>query len=331
MKKAVFYSKKEGYVECSLCPHNCKIKKGKSGNCKSRKNIDGELNSLVYGKVTTAAIDPIEKKPLYHFYPGSKILSFGTTGCNLHCKHCQNSATSQVYPDEFPNEDITPEELIEIAKRKGCKSIAATYNEPTIFYEFMLDTFKLAKKEKIKTVAVSNGFINPEPLKELLPYLDAVNIDLKAFNEEFYKKICGAKLRNILETLKTINKSETHLEITNLIIPTLNDKEEDIKKMCGWIKENLSKDVPLHLSAYYPSYKLDIGPTSEKILLKARDIAKRYLDYVYTGNLRTEDGETTSCPECSKVLIKRKGYMILENNIKDSRCKYCSCKIKGFF
>ena len=325
------YKNKKELVQCNLCPRNCVIKEGEIGNCGVRKNIDGKLYSLVYGRAVSVAVDPIEKKPLFHFMPSTKILSWGTIGCNLHCKHCQNWTTSQAKAGEYPDSELMPKDLIKAAADANCKSIAATYNEPTVFYEYMLDTFKLAKKKNIKTVAVTNGFINEKPLKDLLPYLDAVNVDLKAFNDKFYKEISSASLEPVLNTLKIINKSKTWLEVTNLIIPTLNDNLNEIKKMCEWVKENLGSKVPLHFSAFYPCYRLDNLPlTSKDILVKASSIAKKVgLKYVYMGNVRAEDGETTFCPKCKKALIRREGFFVTENNIENSKCKYCEEKIDG--
>jgi len=333
MQEARYYQKKNNYVQCSLCPRNCVIKNNEVGNCGVRKNIKGKLYSLVYGKAVSVAVDPIEKKPLFHFMPSSKILSWGTAGCNLHCKHCQNWTTSQAKPEDYPGRELMPADLIKTAIDNNCHSISATYNEPTVFYEYMYDTFKLAKKKNLKTVAVTNGFINEKPLRDLLPYLDAVNVDLKSFNDKFYRDISGGFLKPILDTLKIINKSKTWLEVTNLIIPTLNDNIKDIKKMCEWIKKNLGAEVPLHFSAFYPCYKLDyLPPTSESILIKANNIAKKVgLKYVYMGNVRTQDGETTFCPKCKKALIKRKGFFVTENNVEKSKCKFCKEKIDGVF
>ena len=334
MFEAKYYTKKnKNLVQCNLCPRNCIIKNNEAGNCGVRKNIDGKLYSLVYGRAVSVAVDPIEKKPLFHFLPGSKILSWGTVGCNLHCRQCQNWTTSQARPGEYPDTELMPKDLIKAAIENNCESIAATYNEPTIFYEYMLDTFKLAKKNKINTAAVTNGFINEKPLKELLPYLDTVNVDLKSFNDNFYKKITTASLEPILNTLKIISKSKTWLEITNLIIPTLNDELKEIKKMSEWIKDNLNDNIPLHFSAFYPCYKLDnLQPTPENTLIKAYNTAKKAgLKYVYMGNVQTKDGETTFCPKCKKVLIERKGFLVNSNNIVDNKCKFCDEKIDGVF
>ena len=230
MKEALHYIKlKDKIVNCNLCPTNCIIKQGYFGNCKARKNIGGKLYSLVYGKPVSIAIDPIEKKPLYHFFPDSKALSMGTLGCNLHCLHCQNYETSQAKADEFTGKEIQPKEIIELAINNNCKSIAYTYNEPTIFYEYVLETAKLARKKGIKNIMVTNAYINPEPLKELYPYIDAANIDLKSLDIQFYKKICKVKLKPVLESIKKIKEIGTWIELTNLIIPSHNDATQQIE------------------------------------------------------------------------------------------------------
>jgi pyruvate formate lyase activating enzyme len=337
MREAKYYTadfKGKGcLVQCNLCPRNCVIPEGAFGNCGARKNIKGKLYSMVYGKAVAVAIDPIEKKPLFHFLPGSRILSWGTAGCNLHCKHCQNWTTSQARAGEYPEEDLAPAELVKAALDSSCESIAATYNEPTVFYEYMYDAFRLAKKSNIKTVAVTNGFINEKPLKDLLPYLDGANVDLKSFDESFYREVASAELKPVLNTLKIINKSKTWLEITNLIIPTLNDDLGSIKKMCKWIRENLGVHVPLHFSAFYPCYKLaNLPPTPEEILIKARRVAQEAgLKYVYVGNIQTEDGETTFCPNCKKLLIKRAGFFVATDDLKGNRCRYCNAAVDGVF
>jgi len=332
MKQALYYKElKSNIVQCELCPKKCVIKEGETGNCKARKNIKGRLISLVYGKSIASNVDPIEKKPLYHFLPGSKAFSIGTAGCNLHCLHCQNYDTSQAIADESGN-TLLPEEIVEFAENKNCKSISYTYNEPTIFYEYMLDTAKLAKKKNIKNTIVSNGFINEGPLRELCKYIDAANIDLKSFDNDFYKKVCDAWLEPVLNSLKILKENNVWLEITNLIIPTLNDDLREIKKMCKWIKENLGEEVPLHFSAFYPTYKLlDKPRTSGEILMKARETAlKEGIKFVYVGNVQTE-ANNTYCPKCKKLLIERQGFFVTENNIKDNKCSKCGEEIAGVF
>lgn len=334
MHEAQHYSKKDNkIVQCNLCPKNCLIKENSYGNCGVRKNVKGKLISEVYAKAVSLAIDPIEKKPLFNFFPGTDVLSFGTAGCNLHCRHCQNYSTSQIKPEEILVEDVMPEEIVGFAMKRNCKSIAATYNEPTVFYEYMQDTFKIARKNEIKTVSVTNGFINEEPLKELLPYLDAANVDLKAFNNKFYQKITSASLEPVLRTLKILNKSKAWLEITNLMIPSLNDNIGDIKRMCKWIKDNLSPDVPLHFTAFYPCYQLmNVPPTPKETLIKAREVAKKAgLKHVYTGNAITENGEDTFCSGCGEILIRRERYNVQKNNVLEEKCRFCGKSLEGFY
>ena len=329
-KEALYYEKlREKKVRCLLCPRKCIIKEGDVGNCRVRININGILYSLVYGKPCSVAIDPIEKKPLFHFLPGSKAFSLGTVGCNLHCVYCQNYDISQAKVEEVPFYRISPEEVVKKALEMECRVMAYTYSEPTVFYEYMLDIAKVARRNKIKNVIVSNGFINEEPLKKLLGFIDGANIDLKAFDDEFYRKYTSSWLEPVLKSLRIIKEREVWLEITNLIIPGLNDKAEKIEEMVKWIRDNLGKDVPLHFTAFYPSYKLlDVPPTPEEILFKARDIAKNYLDFVYVGNIINE-AENTYCPKCGAVLIKRIGFDVIENNIKNGKCNKCGKKIPG--
>ena len=328
--EAKYYNKLEkGVVECTLCPRNCKIDKGKIGYCNVRQNVDGKLISLVYGKVAAMYIDPIEKKPLFHFYPGEKVFSFGTVGCNLRCKFCQNWEIS--HPEKIEGEDFSPKEIVDLAIKNGCKIIAATYNEPTIFFEFMVDVFTLAKKKGLKTVVVSNGFINQGPLKEVIKITDAFNIDLKSFENKFYTTLTTTWIKPVLEIIKTINLSKSHLEITNLIIPTKNDDEENIREMCSWVVENVGLDVPLHFSAFFPMFKLnDVPPTTKEQLDNAYNIAKSFgINYIYEGNLPGE--ENTYCPKCGEVIIERKRYRIIKNKIKKDKCPYCSFDIVGRF
>jgi len=329
MKEALFYIKKGKDVQCKLCPRLCIIKPDSLGNCGVRKNINGKLYSLVYGRAAATNIDPIEKKPLYHFLPGSFSFSIGTLGCNLHCKNCQNWGISQAKSGEYPDYELLPEKIVEEAVRNNCKSISYTYNEPTVFYEYVLETAKLAKKKKIRNNLVTNGFINEEPLKKLLPYIDAANVDLKSINNEFYKNVTNAWIKQILNSITLMNK-KIWIELTNLIIPTLNDDLTKIREMCEWIK-SVNKDIPLHFTAFYPMYKLlNIPPTSQEILLKAYGVAKKVgLNYVYIGNLQT-DKNHTFCPKCNKLLIERLGFNVMKNNIRNGRCS-CGMKIAGIW
>lgn len=330
MKEALFYIKKGKNIQCKLCPRHCLIKPDRLGICHVRKNVNGKLYSLVYGKVTSASVDPIEKKPLYHFLPGTNSFSIGTVGCNLSCKHCQNYSTSQAEPGDYPDHDMMPDKVVSNAVKARCNSISYTYNEPTIFYEFMKDTAKIAKKQDLRNIIVSNGFIEKTPLNQLCKLIDGANIDLKTFDDKFYREITSAWLDPVLESLKILHKKKVWLEITNLIIPTLNDNLEKIKGMCEWIKNNLSVDVPLHFTAFYPTYKLtDIEPTSAEILFKARNIAKKVgLNYVYIGNIQSGEANNTYCPKCNELLIERNGFHVIQNNIKDGKCS-CGENIAG--
>lgn len=269
-------------VQCNLCPYECTISEGLRGACGVRINKDGILFSEAYGKTTGISLDPIEKKPLYRYHPGEHILSLGTKGCNLHCEFCQNWHISQ--EPGAPTQNITSEDIILRAKEFGSFGIAYTYNEPFIWYEFVLDTAKLAKASGLENVLVTNGYVNIEPLEEMLPYIGAMNIDLKSFNEDFYIKICRGRLKPVLDVIKASAKS-CHVELTNLIIPTLNDSEKDIRKMVDWIYNNLGREVPLHFSRYFPCYKMDLPATSVATLKMAESIAKEKLKYVYLGNV----------------------------------------------
>ena len=329
MKKARFWEPLEKNIaKCELCPRFCTIKPNQSGFCGARKNIDGKLFSLNYARPVSIAIDPIEKKPLFHFLPGSSVLSFGTYGCNLACLNCQNYDISMVR-DRQPAQEVSPQKIIELALANKCEGIAYTYNEPTIFYEYMLACAKLARKNHLKNILVSNGFINPEPLKKLCSYLDAANIDLKSFDDSFYKKICQGRLEPIKECLKILKENKVWLEITNLVIPSLNDSPKEIEKLSIWISETLGRDVPLHFSRFFPLYKLeDKQITPQQTLEESKKIADKHLNYVYVGNLRTEL-ENTLCPNCKKPLITREGYSIQENNLKKGKCKFCAHEIAG--
>lgn len=334
MKEALFYQKLPNQkVRCELCPHNCTIGEGKVGICGVRENRDGILYSLVYEKVVASHIDPIEKKPFFHFLPGSYSFSIATVGCNFRCLYCQNWEISQM-PKEFHNiagQNMSAEEVVTEALANECQSISYTYTEPTIFFEFAYDCAKLAKERGVKNNFVTNGYINSAPLEFITPYLDAANVDLKSFREEFYQKICGARLKPVLDTLKLMKKLNIWIEVTTLLIPGLNDSEEEISNIVDFIINELGSDVPWHVSAFFPHYKmLDRPPTSAEALINARKIGvEKGLKYVYTGNIPIPGAEDTFCPKCRKALIMRSGFSVLENKIKANKCSYCGQVISG--
>jgi pyruvate formate lyase activating enzyme len=327
IKECVFYKKiKENNIKCLACSHYCIIKNNEFGICKVRKNISGKLYLMIYGKIISENVDPVEKKPLYHFLPGTLTYSVGTIGCNFKCSFCQNYEISQESNFNLGT-DLTPKEIVKNAKIQNCKSIAYTYNEPTIAIEYWLDTMKIAKKNKIKNILVTNGYISKEVLKKISLFVDAMNIDLKSFNEKFYLKNCKAKINPVFETIKLANKLGIWIEITTLIIPGKNDSKKEIEKIAKFI-QNINPDIPFHLSRYFPNYKMKIMPTPLLTMNNAYGISKKYLNNVYLGNI----GLTTNtiCPNCKKTIIKRIGYSTIIN-MKKNRCIYCKEKIKGVF
>jgi len=328
-----FTSLEGGKIQCELCPHRCQVPKGKRGICRVRENRDGKYYSLVYGNPCAIHLDPIEKKPFFHVLPGSKSFSLATAGCNFQCKFCQNWEISQASPEDVYSYDVSSDFIVQKAKEMKAHSIAYTYVEPTVFYEYMFDTGLLVKKAGLLNVMHSNGFINRSPLINLCKILDAANIDLKGFTDNFYQELCSGERLPVLETLKTLKNEKVHVEITNLVIPTKNDQLMDIKEMCLWIKKELGPDTPIHFSRFYPLYKLKyLPPTPVSTLEKARDIALSVgLEYVYIGNVPGHEGEHTYCPKCKKMIIQRTGYMIGEVNIKSGKCKFCGKPIPGIW
>lgn len=320
-------------IMCTLCPRFCVVADGKRGYCEVRENRGGIYYSLVYGNPCAVHIDPIEKKPFFHVLPGTSAFSIATAGCNFDCKFCQNWEISQARPEETFNYDLPPEEVVALAKIYKCSSIASTYVEPMIFYEYMYDIGRLLKEEDILNTCHSNGFINPEPLRALCKYLDAACIDLKGFSEKFYEELTEGKLAPVLRTLKILRKEGVHTEIVNLIVPTKNDDFKMIKEMVEWIKTELGDDVPLHFTRFYPRYKLNnLPPTPIDTLEKARSIAlKAGLKYVYIGNVPGHPAENTYCPKCDEVLIRRIGYRIEAIYLKDGKCGYCGFPIPGIW
>ncbi|MGQ9756002.1 MAG: AmmeMemoRadiSam system radical SAM enzyme [Desulfotomaculales bacterium] len=324
MKEALFYVRKEDgdKVVCLLCPQRCVIAPGKTGICRQRRNVDGTLYALNYAEVSSAAIDPVEKKPLYHFYPGHTILSVGTVGCNLHCKFCQNW---EIAHGDAPTTTVTPEELVRMAKNEAargpCIGIAYTYNEPWIWYEYVYDAAVLAHEAGLKNVLVTNGFVEQEPLEKILPYVDAMNIDVKAFTDDYYRKLCAGRLEPVLRTVERA-VGRCHVELTTLIVTGCNDSPEEIKELVDWVA-GLDPAIPLHFSRYFPRYRMDAPPTPEETLWKARSIALEKLHYVYLGNVHAPEADSTRCPRCRNTVVERLGYLVRAVSLDGNRCGHC--------
>jgi len=309
----------DGSVRCHICPHECRIAEGHTGICLCRKNFDGTLRPLNYGRVTSTAMDPIEKKPLYHFYPGRNILSLGTWGCNFKCDFCQNWQISQ---RSVATEDLPPEQAVAMARGRGSAGIAYTYNEPTIWFEYVMDTGRLAREAGLTNVLVTNGFVNPEPLAALLEVVDAMNIDLKSFTEEFYRRRSKGRLSPVLETARAAAR-RCHVETTTLLIPGQNDSDEEIGRLGDWIADNLGPDSPAHVSAYFPHYRCDTPATAPETLLRAREILSEKLNFVYIGNVLVPEAGNTRCPGCGAVAVRRSGYRVDASGLRDGACAAC--------
>jgi len=315
-------------VQCNLCAHQCIIAEGKKGICRVRENQGGKLYTLIYNSVSSINVDPIEKKPLFHFYPGSMALSLGTVSCNFRCKHCQNYGIAFANVGEVPTQETTPEKSIELAKQYGCQGISWTYNEPTIWFEYTYDSAKLAKKAGLYTVYVTNGFMSTSALNKIAPYLDAANVDVKAFNPEHYKRINGAKLEPVLRTCERMKKKKIHLEITYLVIPGHNDSPEELRRFAEWVA-GVGTDIPVHFSRFYPCHQMtDVPPTPVKTLEEAHKLAKECgIEYVYIGNVLGHKYESTFCPKCSEILIERYGYSVVNRLGADNKCPKCGFKV----
>ncbi|MBT9438791.1 MAG: AmmeMemoRadiSam system radical SAM enzyme [Desulfobacterales bacterium] len=324
----------EKKVKCNLCNHRCVIKNGRRGICGVRENQEGTLKTLVYGKLIASNIDPIEKKPLFHFFPGSLSYSIATVGCNFKCLFCQNADISQMPSDHngmITGDLYTPEDVVDAAVKGNCKSIAYTYTEPTIYFEFAFDTAKLAHAKGIKNVFVTNGYMTSEALQMISPYLDAANVDLKAFNASFYKDVVKARLEPVKETLKLMKSLGIFVEVTTLLIPGLNDDKHELEMLAEFLVKSLGPETPWHISRFHPTYKLlDRPSTPLETLIMAREIGiKSGLKYVYTGNVPGDDGENTFCYKCKNMLIDRWGFYVRKNLIKNSKCTHCGAHIDG--
>ncbi len=334
MEAYLYESLKDKKVKCNLCHHRCIIKDGRRGICSVRENRKGILKTLVYGTVIARHIDPIEKKPLYHFFPGTLSYSIATVGCNFRCLFCQNADIAQMPSDGkgmIVGDAVTPREVVTAALKGDCKSISYTYTEPTVYFEFAFDTAKLAREKGIQNIFVTNGYMTAEALHMIHPYLDAANVDLKAFSEDFYKTYCSAKLRHVKEILKLMKSLGIFIEVTTLIIPGLNDNKNELEELAQFLADSLGRETPWHISRFHPTYKLTDRPrTPVETLVMAREIGiQAGLRYVYTGNVPGEIGEKTFCHQCGNVLIDRWGFFIRKNLIENHCCTHCGAKIHG--
>ncbi len=330
-KEATFYEAVPGGVQCVKCPHHCFLEEGELGICRNRLNHGGKLYSIAYGNPCAVHIDPIEKKPFFHFLPSTKAFSIAAAGCNLRCLNCQNWQISQFSPRETRNQDLMPDRVVARCTETRCESIAYTYSEPTTFFEYTLDTARIARDAGVRSVLKSSGYINEEPLRELCSAVDAANIDLKAFRNETYEKLAGARLGPVLDTLRVLREEGVWLEITNLVIPGWSDDLEMIRRMCGWLSESGLSDAPLHFSRFVPLYKLShLPPTPVSVLDRAREIAlQEGVQYVYIGNVPGHDAQNTSCHRCGRVVIERRGFTVLENHVSGGKCGHCGEPVPG--
>lgn len=324
MKRARYWKKTDSGIVCALCPHHCSIKDGGAGRCGVRRAREGELFAEGYGLVSSANLDPMEKKPLYHFYPGSQIFSVGGWGCNLACAFCQNWQISQHFVRE--SRAATPETVVKQALAVRSVGIAYTYNEPLVGIEFVMDCASLAREQGLRNVLVTNGYVCAQPAGDLLPLIDAANVDIKSMNEDFYAKHCRAELQPVLDFCRRAISAGCHLEVTNLIIPGLNDDDSAIEALAEWVGENLGKTVPVHLSGYHPDYKMNVSATPASALERAFKICGKYLPYVYVGNVRSQAGQNTYCPGCGALLVKRMFYDVEVVGFTGALCSKCGKK-----
>jgi pyruvate formate lyase activating enzyme len=325
------HSHSDMIVKCLLCAQVCTIVNQERGKCRSRMNVDGELRSLVYGRPITIHVDPIEKKPFYHFLPGAQAYSLATSGCPLHCRFCQNWEISQIKPEDYEASYTPPSSVVQGAIDQQAPVIAFTYNEPTVFIEYLVDIAHAAREQSVRSVLVSCGFMNEAPLAEMCSVLDAIKIDLKGFSETFYQEVCSAELKPVLRSIRQIAKSATHLEIVNLVVPTLNDSDAMLGELCDWVVSELGPDVPVHFTRFHPDYQLvNLSPTPIETLQRARNIAlEKGMHYPYVGNVPGHEGNHTYCPRCGKLIIERSGFFLSAMHLKNGRCEFCDEPIAG--
>ena len=320
-------------VRCEICPKLCLIGPGQSGDCRIRVNLDGTLRAVTYGYPSAVNVDPVEKKPLNHFLPGSSTFSIATVGCNLHCKNCQNWEISQQNPEDATATELPPEAIPALAQRYGCRSVSYTYTDPVVYYEYALDSCIQSHNAGLKNILVTAGYINEKPMRELYRHVDAAHIDLKSMSEAFYRDVCGATLKPVLSCLVGAKSLGVLVEVTHLLIPTLNDADEDVRALCRWLKENMGRETPLHILRFFPQHRMQhLPPTPATTLRRARDIAREAgLDFVYVGNILEEDAANTFCPSCRALLVERRGYTVLRNDVTEGRCPKCRTEIYGLW
>ncbi|MEW6753935.1 MAG: AmmeMemoRadiSam system radical SAM enzyme [Candidatus Latescibacterota bacterium] len=319
------------FVRCRLCPHECVLAEGQRGRCRARYNHQGELRTLVYGRPITEHLDPIEKKPFYHFLPGSSAYSLATSGCPLRCRFCQNWQISQAAPEEYTVSHCSPEEMVERARDEDAPVIAFTYNEPTVFTEYLLDIAREARQHGIRTVIISCGYTNPEPLAEIIAALDGIKIDLKGFSPDFYRKVSAGELDNVLRSIRQVAAAGKHLELVNLVVPTLNDSEQMLRGLAEWVVGEVGPDVPVHFTRFHPDYQLrNLPPTPVSTLERARQIAlDSGIHYAYVGNVPGHPGNHTYCPGCGRIVVERTGFLVTRTAVREGQCAACQTRIAG--
>lgn len=329
--QGVRFDHDRAYVKCLLCAQQCLINPGERGKCRARMNVDGQLKSLVYGRPVSVHVDPIEKKPFYHFLPGSAAFSLATAGCPLNCKFCQNWEISQAAPEDIKTQFVLPEVIVASTKKSKAAVVAYTYNEPTVFAEYLTDIAAIGRKQGLRNVLISCGFMNPEALADMCEVLDAIKIDLKGFSPDFYRNVCGARLEPVLRSIRAVSKTNVHLEIVNLVVPTLNDSDKMLTELVKWVAGEIGSDVPLHFTRFHPDYQMpNLPPTPVETLEKAYETAKRHgIRYPYVGNVPGHQGNNTYCPSCGKAVVSRVAFFVRAVHLKDGRCAYCGTPVAG--